>query len=154
MTPSWIILRMNKRWCLWKVSIYIIDLGTDFKSVIGTTYWCSMVNLCHHLSCLFVCLFLVGFWFFGKGGGAFSNLNHQYADYQRKMFAEVQYSNNINKRIIQQSFLLPKCTCNNVIFATCKKQTNKKTNQKPKTNKNKTKEKQNSHNNIRICQYE
>lgn len=46
---------------------------------------------------------------------------------------------------------MPKCTCNNVIFATCKKQTNKKTNQKPKTNKNKTKEKQNSHNNIRIC---
>lgn len=86
---------VNKRWCLWKVSIYIIDLGTDFKSVIGTTYWCSMVNLCHHLSCLFVCLFLVGFWFFGKGGGAFSNLNHQYADYQRKMFAEVQYSNNV-----------------------------------------------------------
>lgn len=45
---------------------------------------------------------------------------------------------------------MPKCTCNNVIFATCKKQTNKKTNQKPKTNKNKTKEKQNNHNNMYV----
>lgn len=36
---------------------------------------------------------------------------------------------------------MPKCTCNNVIFATCKKQTNKKTNQKrikTKQKKNKT----------------
>lgn len=48
-----------------------------------------------------------------------------------------------NKRIIQQSFLLPKCTCNNVIFATCKKQTNKKPTKnqkqiKTKQKKNKT----------------